>query len=76
LQREQTIKLEKYPGKEIEIEIRAQLPLVATKPLITIYRARLFLVNQRVYMIHAAGKPEFASSKDATRFLASLKLAK
>ncbi len=56
----------KYPGREIEGEL----------PDATKTRIRLYMVNGRLYQMWIVGKPTWAMSAEATRFLTSLEIAK
>jgi hypothetical protein len=67
LAREKDIKLGKYPGREVQIEVGEGKQL---------FRARVYLVEQRLYQVVVCGTKEVATSKEAERFLDSFKLAK
>jgi hypothetical protein len=63
---EKDVKLGEYPGREIRIEVGEGKRL---------FRARVFLIEQRLYQVVVFGAPEVAASKDADKFLDSFKLA-
>jgi hypothetical protein len=63
---EKEIKLGDYPGREIQIEIAGGKRL---------FRARVYLVEQRLYQVVVLGTKETATSKEADKFLDSFKLA-
>ena len=62
---EKDIKLGDYSGREIRIEVAGGIRL---------FRARVFLVGQRLYQVVVFGTKESASSKDADKFLDSFRL--
>jgi hypothetical protein len=62
---EKDVKLGKYPGREIRIEVKGGARL---------FRARVFLVDRRLYQVVVFGTKETATSKDADRFLSSFRL--
>lgn len=64
---EKEIKLGKYPVREIQIEVAEGKQL---------FRARVFLVEQRLYQVVVMGTKEAATSKEADKFLESFKLNK
>jgi hypothetical protein len=66
LDSEKDIKLGEYPGREIRIEVAEGKYL---------FRARVYLVEQRLYQVVILGTPEDATSKEADKFLDSFKLA-
>lgn len=69
LLRSKEIKLDNvHPGLEFEFEI----PHGAGG----VYRSRAYLVKDRLYQVIAVGQKDFATSKDADRFLGSFKLLK
>lgn len=57
--------LGKYPGRAIEAENPQRGAIL---------RARVWIVNQRLYMLQVIGKPAWANSNDANKFLDSLSL--
>jgi hypothetical protein len=63
---EKDIKLDKRPGREVQIEVAGGKPL---------FRARVYLVEQRLYQVVVFGTKEAATSKKADKFLDSFKLA-
>jgi hypothetical protein len=63
---EKDIKLGDYPGREIQIDVAGGKQL---------FRARVYLVDQRLYQVVVMGTKEAATSKDADKFLDSFKLA-
>lgn len=63
---EKDIKLGKHPGREIRIDVAKGKQL---------FRARVYLVGQRLYQVIVLGTPETATSKEADQFLDSFKLA-
>jgi hypothetical protein len=63
---EKDIKLGDYPGREIRIDVAGGKRL---------FRARVYLVDQRLYQVVVFGTREAATSKDADKFLDSFKLA-
>jgi hypothetical protein len=65
LLRERDIVLEGYPGKEIEYE--------GETPAEEIYKSRIYLVKQRLYVLLVTA-PRNGASKDAEKFLNSFKL--
>jgi len=64
---EKEIKLGKHSGREIRIEVGGGKQL---------FRARVFLIEQRLYQIVVMGTKEAATSKEADKFLESFKLDK
>jgi hypothetical protein len=62
---EKEITLGKYPGREIQIEVAGGKQL---------FRARVFLVEQRLFQVVVMGTKEAAISKEADKFLDSFKL--
>jgi len=62
LVREEAVRLDDHPGREIEVATQAGL-----------VRARIYLADRRVYHVVAGGGAE-ASSEDARRFFDSFKL--
>jgi hypothetical protein len=56
---------EKHLGREFEASLPEQKGML---------RARIYLVNQRLYQIMVVGKPEWTSSSEATKFLESFTL--
>ena len=62
---EKEIKLGKHPGREIQIEVAGGKQL---------FRARVFLVEQRLFQVVVMGTKKAATSRDADRFLDSFKL--
>jgi hypothetical protein len=62
---EKDIKLGEYPGREIRIEVAGGKKL---------FRARVYLVDQRLYQVVVFGTKETATSKEADKFLDSFKL--
>ncbi len=62
---EKDIKLGDHPGRELRIEVAGGKQL---------FRARVFLVDQRIYQVVVLSSPEAATSKEADRFLDSFKL--
>jgi hypothetical protein len=66
---EKAIKLaDRYPGREIEFEVKGEKG--------GIYRARLYLVDGRLYQVVVVGTKEFATSKSAAAMLDSFTLLK
>jgi hypothetical protein len=63
---EKDIKLGDYPGREIQIDVAGGKQ---------VFRARVYLVDQRLYQVVVFGTKEAATSKDADKFLESFKLA-
>ena len=55
----------KYPGREIEADLPGGKGIV---------RARVWIVNQRLYMVQVIGTAAWASSNDANKFLDSFTL--
>lgn len=69
LLRAKEITLEKvHPGREYEFQV--------THGPGGIFRCRAYLVKDRLYQVIAVGQKEFATSKDADRFLDSFQLLK
>jgi hypothetical protein len=66
LVREKDIKLDKHPGREVQIEVAGGKRL---------FRARVFLVERRLYQVVVFGTKDAATSKEADRSLDSFKLA-
>ncbi len=62
---EKDIKFGQYPGREIQIEVAGGKGL---------FRARVYLVEQRLYQVVIFGTPDEAGSKEADKFLDSFKL--
>jgi hypothetical protein len=62
---EKDIKLGEYPGREILIDVAGGKRL---------FRARVYLVDQRLYQVVVFGTRQAATSKEADRFLDSFKL--
>jgi hypothetical protein len=62
---EKDIKLGKHPGREIQIVAGGK----------RLFRARVYLVDQRLYQVVVFGTKEAATSKEADKFLDSFKLA-
>jgi hypothetical protein len=62
---EKDIKLGEHSGREIQIEVAGGSRL---------FRARVFLVGQRLYQVVVFGTKESASSKDTDKFFDSFKL--
>jgi hypothetical protein len=62
---ENDIKLGDYSGREIQIDVAGGKQL---------FRARVFLVDQRLYQVVVFGSKEAVTSKDAEKFLDSFKL--
>jgi hypothetical protein len=62
---ERRIALDRYPGRELHIEVDGK----------TFVRTRLYAVKNRLYQLVAIGTKESVSSEDAERFLDSLDLA-
>ncbi len=62
---EKDVRLGKYPGREIRIDVGAGRSL---------FRVRVFLVEQRLYQAVVFGTHEAATSKEADRFLDSFQL--
>jgi hypothetical protein len=65
LAKEKDIKLDKYPGREVQIEVGEGKQL---------FRARVYLVDQRLYQVVVFGTKEEATSKEAEKFLDSFML--
>jgi hypothetical protein len=63
---EKDIKLGKHPGREIQIEVAGGKQ---------IFRARVYLVEQRLYQVVVFGTKATAASKEADKFLDSFKLS-
>jgi hypothetical protein len=63
---EKDIKLDKYPGREVQIEVAGGKRL---------FRARVYLVEQRLYQVVVFGTKDAATSKEADKFLDSFALA-
>jgi hypothetical protein len=64
LLKEQHVKLQGYPGRELFIELPGKGEM----------RARVYLVKNRTYGLMAGGAGEYTRSKEALIFLGSLKL--
>lgn len=64
LTKELKVKLGDVEGREIHID----------SPAIGIYRARLFIVGDRMYQVVVAGPKEMALSKESDKFLDSFKV--
>lgn len=62
---EKDIKISDYPGREILIDFAGGKRL---------FRARVYLVRQRLYQVVVFGTKEAATSKEADKFLDSFKL--
>jgi hypothetical protein len=65
LAKEKDIKLGDHPGREVLIDVAGGKRL---------FRARVYLVGQRLYQVVVFGTKEAATSKDADKFLDSFKL--
>jgi hypothetical protein len=63
---EQDLKLGDHPGREIRIEVAGGKQL---------FRARVYLVEQRLYQVVVFGTKDAATSKEADKFLDSFQLA-
>src|SRR5262249_5697914 len=63
---EKAIKLGEHTGREIRIDVAGGKRL---------FRARVYLGEQRLYQVVVFGMPEAATSKEADKFLDSFKLA-
>lgn len=63
---EKKLTLDKYPGREIAVELPGQAR----------YRARIYIVNLRLYQVITVGSEAFVKSKDADKFLDSFQLTK
>jgi predicted RNase H-like HicB family nuclease len=64
---EKAIKLaDRYPGRELEFEVKGEKG--------GLYRARLYLVDGRLYQVVVVGTKEFATSKTAAAMLDSFAL--
>ena len=63
---EKDMKLGKHPGREIRIGVAGGKRL---------FRARVYLVEQRLYQVVVFGTKKAATSKEADKFLDSFKLA-
>ena len=63
---EKDLKLGEHPGREIQIAVQGGKRL---------FRARVYLIDQRLYQVVVFGTKEAATSKDADKFLDSFKLA-
>jgi hypothetical protein len=63
---EKDIKLGENPGREIQIDVQGGRQL---------FRARVYLIEQRLYQVVVFGTKEAATSKEADKFLDSFKLA-
>ena len=61
---EKKIKLGEHPGRDIQVEVDGK----------HIFRARVYLVGQRLYQVVVFGPKELATSKDAEKFLKSFEL--
>jgi hypothetical protein len=66
LKSEKQIKLEGHNGRELDLEINANL----------VVRARLFVINNRMYQLMVVGPRELVASADTGKFLDSFKLVK
>jgi hypothetical protein len=66
LLKERKLTLDKYPGRELEIEVRA----------LGIYRVRMFQADRRFYQLLLVGPREVTSSRDAERFFTSFRITK
>ena len=66
LMSEKEVKLGDHPGREIQISVANGRQL---------FRARVYLVEQRLYQVVVFGTKEAATSKDADKFMDSFKLA-
>lgn len=64
---EKDIKLDKYPGREVQIEVAEGKRL---------FRARVYLVEQRMYQVVVFGTKAAATSKEADKFIDSFTLTK
>ena len=62
---EMDIKLDKYLGREIQIDVQGGKQL---------FRARVYLVDQRLYQVVVFGTKEAATSKAADKFLDSFQV--
>ena len=62
---EKNIKLGDTPGRETQIEVAGGKKL---------FRARVYLADQRMYQVVVFGTKKAATSKEADRFLDSFKL--
>jgi hypothetical protein len=62
---EKDIKLGKYPGREVRIDVAGGKQL---------FRARIYLVEQRLYQVVVLGTPEIATSKETDKFMDSFHL--
>jgi len=58
------IKLGGHPGRDIQVEVDGK----------HIFRARVYLVEQRLYQVVVFGPKDLATSKDALKFLDSFEL--
>jgi hypothetical protein len=63
---EKDIKLDDYPGRELQIDVAGGK---------LVFRARVYLVDQRLYQVVVFGTQEAVTSKAAEKFLDSFKLA-
>jgi hypothetical protein len=66
LKREKALLLDKYPGRELVIEIEG-------KPTVLM---RMYAVKNRLYQVVVVGSIDMVTSKEAAKFLDSFKLAK
>jgi hypothetical protein len=66
LRSEKKVTLDGHPGRELVIEAENEV----------VIRMRIFAVKQRLFQAMAMGQGAFAQSKDAHRFLDSLRLIK
>ncbi len=65
LDSEKDIKLGDYPGREVRIAVDEGKKL---------FRARVYLVDQRLYQVVVFGTKDAATSKEADKFLDSFQL--
>jgi hypothetical protein len=63
---EKDVKLGEHPGREIKIDVAGGKQL---------FRARVYLIDQRLYQVVVFGTKDTATSKEADKFLDSFKLA-
>src|SRR5262245_47356704 len=57
---------DKFPGREILLEKAGET---------TVYRARMYLVNNRLYQVVLVGAKDIATNKDTDKYLESFKLS-
>jgi hypothetical protein len=64
-EKKMTIGKDKFPGREILLEKAGET---------TVYRARMYLVNNRLYQVVIVASKDVATSKDTDKYLESFKV--